>query len=221
MTLLTALLWAVVGALGGLGVGRVSLRLESGIGELGPGERSGRTWIETWLLPALGLIGFYTFAMRQGMGPGLLVHSLWILVLIQMLGFDLKHRLILDVVTLPAMVVALVLASFSPDLSLWSALFGMLVGGGVLLPLALVSSIFHGGRGFGWGDVKLGMVIGGITGMSLNYGSLYTLWALIAGTMIGGVITVGLLLTRRLSLHDAVPYGPFLILGCGLILFFM
>ena len=221
MTLLTALLWAVVGALGGLGIGRVSLRLESGIGELGPGERSGRTWIETWLLPALGLIGFYTFAMRQGMGPGLLVHSLWILVLIQMLGFDLKHRLILDVVTLPAMVVALVLASFSPDLSLWSALFGMLVGGGVLLPLALVSSIFHGGRGFGWGDVKLGMVIGGITGMSLNYGSLYTLWALIAGTMIGGVITVGLLLTRRLSLHDAVPYGPFLILGCGLILFFM
>ncbi|NNM97690.1 MAG: prepilin peptidase [Candidatus Dormibacteraeota bacterium] len=221
MTLLTALLWAVVGALGGLGIGRVSLRLESGIGELGPGERSGRTWIETWLLPALGLIGFYTFAMRQGMGPGLLVHSLWILVLIQMLGFDLKHRLILDVVTLPAMVVALVLASFSPDLSLWSALFGMLVGGGVLLPLAVVSSIFHGGRGFGWGDVKLGMVIGGITGMSLNYGGLYTLWALIAGTMIGGVITVGLLLTRRLSLHDAVPYGPFLILGCGLILFFM
>lgn len=221
MALLTALGWAVLGALGGLVMGEVSLRLEPTIGELEPGERSGRGWIETWLLPALGLVGFFAFAMRQGMGTGLLVHSLWILVLIQILGFDLKHRLILDLVTLPAMALALVLASFSPDLSLLSALFGMLVGGGALLPMAVVSSIFHGGRGFGWGDVKLGVVIGGITGMSLNYGSLHTLWALIAGTLIGGVVTVGLLLTRRLSLHDAVPYGPFLILGCGLILFFM
>ncbi|HUY55856.1 MAG TPA: A24 family peptidase [Candidatus Nanopelagicaceae bacterium] len=221
MAVPAALLWAVLGALGGLGMGRLSLRLESGIGDLEPGERSGQTWIERWLLPGLGFIGFYTFGMRQGMGPGLWVHSLWILVLIQILGFDLKHRLILDVVTVPAMVAAVALASFSPDLSLRSALFGILVGGGALLPLAVVSSIFHGGRGFGWGDVKLGMVIGGITGMSLNYGSLYTLWALIAGTLVGGVITVGLLLTRRISLHDAVPYGPFLIMGCGLILFFM
>jgi len=218
---LTSLLWAALGALGGLGMGELSLRLESGIGALEPGERSGRTWIELWLLPALGVVGFFTFAMRQGMGVGLLVHSLWILVLIQMLGFDLKHRLILDVVTLPAMVLALALATFSPDLNLVSALFGMAVGGGALLPLAVVSSIFHGGRGFGWGDFKLGIVIGGITGMSLNYGSLYTLWALIAGTLIGGAITLGLLLTRRISLHDAVPYGPFLIMGCGLILFFM
>ncbi len=221
MALLTAAGWALLGALGGLAMGELSLRLEPAIGELEPGERSGRSWIETWLLPALGLVGFFAFSLRQGMGPGLLVHSLWILVMIQTLGFDLKHRLILDLVTYPSMVVALALASFSPDLNVASALFGMLVGGGALLPLAVVSSIFHGGHGFGWGDVKLGVVIGGITGMSLAYGSLHTLWALIAGTLIGGVVTILLLVTRRLSLHDAVPYGPFLIMGCGVVLFFM
>jgi leader peptidase (prepilin peptidase)/N-methyltransferase len=57
--------------------------------------------------------------------------------------------------------------------------------------------------------------------MSLNYGQLYALWALIAGSLIGGVITVLLLVTRRVTLRDVVPYGPFLVAGAGLILYFM
>ncbi len=213
--------WAVVGAGATLGVGLLSLRLETGIGEQEPGELMGWSWIERYLLPALGLVGFFMFAARDGFGPSLWIHSIWILVLIQMLGFDLKHRLILDLVTAPSVVLALILSSVSPDLNIWRSLFGLAVGGGALLPFALISSLFHHGQGFGWGDVKLGMVIGAITGMSLNYGSLYTLWALIAGTLIGGVITVVLLATRRLGLRDTVPYGPFLIIGCGVILYFM
>jgi leader peptidase (prepilin peptidase)/N-methyltransferase len=202
-------------------VGQASLLFEKRLGDLDPGEAQGRTWIEIALLPLLGLLGFFTFALQDGMGRGLLVHSLWILVMLQMLGFDLKHRLILDWVTIPSMLVAIALASFSPDLNVFRALFGMAVGGAALLPLAVVSSLLHHGEGFGWGDFKLGMVIGAITGMSLNLGGLYTLWALIAGSLIGGVITIALLVTRRVGLRDSVPYGPFLILGCGLILYFM
>lgn len=217
----TAIGWAVGGALLAWLVGRLSLRLE---GLLPAGEDwgpRGSGWIETWLLPALGLVGFFFFAKSDGVSVGLLVHSLWLLVLLQILGFDLKHRLVLDVVTIPSLVVALALAQFSPHLSIISALFGIAVGGGVLLPLAVASELFHGGHAFGWGDVKLGMLIGAITGMSLNLGSLYTLWALIAGALVGGVVTVVLLATRRLGLRDTLPYGPFLVAGCGLILFFM
>lgn len=213
--------WAVVGAALAWLVGRLSLRLE---GLLPAGEDfgpRGASWTERWLLPALGLIGFFFFAKSEGVTTGLLVHSLWILVLLQILGFDLKHRLILDLITIPSLLVALGLAQFSPHLSVVSALFGVLVGGGALLPMAVVSSLFHGGHAFGWGDVKLGMLIGAITGMSLNLSSLYTLWALIAGALVGGVVTLVLLATRRLGLRDTLPYGPFLIAGCGLILFFM
>ncbi|MDA8330896.1 MAG: A24 family peptidase [Candidatus Dormibacteraeota bacterium] len=221
MSVGAALGWGILGGAAGYLVGMLCLLLEGHIGEMEDGEAAGRTRLETLLLPALGALGFFMFASRDGWTGGLLIHSLWIVVLIQILGFDLKHRLILDVVTLPSMVVALALASFSPDLNLFQALFGMAVGGLALLPFALASSLFHQGAGFGWGDVKLGMVIGSITGMSLNYGGLYTLWALIAGTLIGGVITILLLVTRRLGLRDAVPYGPFLVVGCGIILFFM
>jgi leader peptidase (prepilin peptidase)/N-methyltransferase len=115
----------------------------------------------------------------------------------------------------------LVLANLSPDLSVVRALFGILLGGVLLLPFAVVSELFHSGQGFGWGDVKLGMMIGAITGMSLNYSELYALWAMIAGIMIGGVVTILLLVTRRVNFRDALPYGPFLVAGAGLILYFM
>lgn len=221
MRLLEAAVWGVAGAGGGYLVGLLCLYLEGGIGEMEEWERSGRSWIESYLLPGLGLVGFFMFFAKEGPSVALLVHSLWILVLIQSLAFDLKHRLILDVITLPAMAVGVALSLVSPDLSPLRSLFGIAVGGLALLPFAVISSLFHHGEGFGWGDLKLGMVIGAITGMSLSYGSLYTLWALIAGTLIGGVVTVLLLVTRRLSFRDAVPYGPFLVVGCGVILYFM
>ncbi|MGH7610990.1 MAG: prepilin peptidase [Candidatus Dormibacteria bacterium] len=221
MTLLQAAGWGLLGLLGGLGMGRLSLLLERPLREEQPPPRLGATKLEWLLLPALGLVGFFMFAWRQGMGPGLLVHSLWILVLIQILGFDIKHRLVLDVVTLPTILIAIALANWSPDLSVLSALFGILIGGVALLPFALASDLLHRGEGFGWGDVKLGMTIGAMTGMSLSYGSLYTVWALIAGTLIGGAVTILLLLTRRVGLRDALPYGPFLVAGAGVVLFFM
>lgn len=221
MTSLEAVGWGVLGIVGGALMGQLSLLLEKPLKDDEPPPQLGAGRIELLLLPVLGFVGFAAFALRQGMGAGLLVHSLWILVLLQILGFDLKHRLILDVITLPTIALGVALANFSPDLSVFRSLFGILLGGVALLPFAIVSELFHQGEGFGWGDVKLGMMIGAITGMSLNYGQLYALWALIAGTLIGGVVTVLLLITRRLGLRDALPYGPFLVAGAGLILYFM
>ena len=221
MSTALALGWAAAGLAGGLVAGEASLRLERAAGLVDQADGHQDRRIERILLPLLGLIGFFFFAKSEAMGPGLLIHSLWIVVLVQILGFDLKHRLILDVVSLPAIVLAVALASFSPHLSIFAALFGILIGGGVLLPFALISSLFQGGAGFGWGDVKLGMLIGAVTGMNLSATALYTLWALIAGALVGGVVTIVLLATRRLGLRDTLPYGPFLVIGCGLVLFFM
>ena len=93
--------WGVLGLLGGGLAGQLSLQLERLLKDDDPAPKLGPTALELALLPLLGFVGFAAFALRQGMGAGLLVHSLWILVLLQVMGFDLKHRLILDVVTLP------------------------------------------------------------------------------------------------------------------------
>ena len=36
---------------------------------------------------------------------------------------------------------------------------------------------------------------------------------IILGVLLGGMISALLLVTRRVTLHTAIPYGPFLILG--------
>ncbi len=224
MTGAWVVLWGVAGGLLGFAVGRACLVLERSerVGDdAAAGERMGPTWIEGWMLPALGAIGFAAFADAQGVTWRLLVHSLWLLVLLLVLAFDLKHRLILDVVTFPALVLAILLAHWSPGLSATSAIAGALFAGIVLLPLAVASDLLQRGAGFGWGDVKLGMVIGAITGMSFNLNGLHTLWALIAGALVGGVVSAALLASRRLSLRDTIPYGPFLVVGAGLVLFFL
>ncbi len=216
--------WAVLGAGLGWGVGRLCLGLERWTGlvrEPEAGERMGPTWLERWALPVLGAATFALFAARQGLTTALLIHSLWLLVMLQVLIFDLKHRLILDAVTFPTLVGALVLAHWSPPVTLDASMLGALFGGGVLLPLAVISDLLHGGRGFGWGDVKLGMVIGAVTGLNFASGDLFTLQALLAGALIGGVVSVALLATRRRGLRDGVPYGPFLAVGAVITLLFM
>jgi len=59
----------------------------------------------------------------------------------------------------------------------------------------------------GGGDVKLAAFIGLITGFPL------VIEALVLGTLIGGVVSLVLLITRVRGRRDAIPYGPFLIAG--------
>ena len=52
--------------------------------------------------PALGAIGFGAFAAHEAFGWGLLIHLLWIAIFVHIVDFDLKHRLILNVITYPS-----------------------------------------------------------------------------------------------------------------------
>lgn len=61
----------------------------------------------------------------------------------------------------------------------------------------------------GFGDVKLAVFIGLVTGLS----NLRMVHAILAGVYIGGAVAVALLVTRRRGLRQAVPYAPFLVAG--------
>ena len=115
------------------------------------GERYGWTWLERWLSPALGAIGFGAFAAHEPFGSGLLIHLLWIAIFVQIVDFDLKHRLILNVITYPSVLVAVVLSEWSPGLTVTSAIIGAVGVAAFFFVQNLVS------RGsIGLGDAKLG-----------------------------------------------------------------
>ncbi len=182
--------------------------------EAWPEERYGWTWLERVLCPLLGAAGFAAFAAHEPFGGGLVIHLLWVALFVQIVGFDLKHRLILNRVTYPAMVVALAVAQVSPGLDIWRSLGGAVAVGLFFLVQNLVSR-----GGIGLGDAKLGALVGAICGLGLDLNHIGAAYAVIYAIFLGGAVALLLLVLRVRSLKDPIPYGPFLCIGASLILF--
>jgi leader peptidase (prepilin peptidase)/N-methyltransferase len=71
--------------------------------------------------------------------------------------------------------------------------------------------IYVASRGsFGMGDVKFSAQLGLFAGW---FGWNTWLWALISPFLLAGLVTVALLMLRRLTLKDHIAFGPFMSLG--------
>jgi leader peptidase (prepilin peptidase)/N-methyltransferase len=71
-------------------------------------------------------------------------------------------------------------------------------------------------RILGFGDVRLSLVLG----MALGWlGIGYVLLGFFAANLIGAVIGIGLIATKRMSRSDRIPYGVFLAMGCAVAVF--
>ncbi len=178
-------------------------------------ERYGWTWLEWGAAPVLGALAFGLFASREGLTWVTIENLFWMAVFVQIVTFDLKHRLILDKVTYPALALAVVLSAVTPGLSFTRALIGAAVMGAFFLLFHLISR-----RGIGLGDVKLAALIGALTGLGFDSPShLQAVYAVAFGVFLGGAVALVLLVTRVRSLKDPIPYGPFLCAGAALVIF--
>ena len=82
----------------------------------------------------------------------------------------------------------------------------------VLFLLAFISP-----RSFGLGDVKLGGVLGGYLGW---FGWVEVYYGIFAGFLLGALVALVLLATRRASLKTAMAFGPMLLVGALAVLAF-
>jgi prepilin signal peptidase PulO-like enzyme (type II secretory pathway) len=114
---------------------------------------------------------------------------------------DLEHRLIFNVVMLPAILIAVAAAFFTPGLYWPSALVG---GIGAFILVYLAALVSRGG--LGEGDVTLSTYLGFIVGFPK------ILLSLTFGVFLGGLTAALLLLTGQVGLKSYIPYGPFLTL---------
>ena len=178
------------------------------------GESYGWTWREVVLAPIAAGLGFAVFAAHGPIAVGLLIHLIWLSVFVHVVTFDLKHRLILNRITYPSIVVALGIAQWSPGLTFVRALIG---AAAVALFFLLQNIISRGSVGLG--DAKLGAVVGAVTGLSTDAAHLGAAYAVVYGVLIGGAVAVLLLITRVRRLKDPIPYGPFLCAGAAIILY--
>jgi Flp pilus assembly protein protease CpaA len=199
--------WAVAGAAAGWFVRWGSVRLAR-LEELQPGNLR---W-QVFGPPILSAVVFGAFAYHFGVTPTLFIRSVFILVLVQVIFFDFEHRLILDRVIFPAMVVALVVSLFGNPW--WVGIATGLGAGLLFLLLALAGSAIFKAEALGFGDVKLAAFMG------LLLGPLPTIQALFYGVFMAGVISVGMIVWRR-SLKGTLAYGPYLAAGALIVLYLL
>jgi len=146
------------------------------------------------------MLAFTFLWQRYGPIPLLLLFTFYICTLFLVLVIDLEHRLILNVVILPAILMAGIGSLISPGLL--RALAGGIVG---FAPFYLIALARKGGMG--GGDVKLAAFIGLATGFPS------VIVALLIAILAGGATALALVLTRAKGLKSYIPYGPFLVVG--------
>ena len=128
--------------------------------------------------------------------------------------YDLKHYIIPDQVIYPAIVIAFLynIYQFTIDnqqltINNFLSAFG---AAAFFLTLVLISHE----KWLGWGDVKLAFLMG------LFLGWPKILLALFLAFFIGAIIGIELIILGKKTLKSEIPFGPFLISGTFLALFF-
>lgn len=129
-------------------------------------------------------------------------------------GTDLSHKVIPNMITFPGMVLGLVSAATILPLGLAEGVIGLVVGGGILWLIAWVSPYVFGKEGMGGGDIKLLGMIGAFLGWKP------ALMTIMLGSFLGSIVGVALITARIMKRDDYIPFGPFLVCGAIVSLFF-
>lgn len=156
------------------------------------------------------------FALTAALiGPSWVLPAfLWFAAVVEVLVIiDLAHKRIPNRILYPGTAVALVLlAAGAVAEGEASALLRGLAGGAGYFGLLLLVAIVARG-GFGFGDVKLAFLLG-LFAAYRSWESLFV--SVVMAFLVGGLISIVLLVARRAGRRDAIPFGPALAVGVAI-----
>ena len=200
-----AIAFAIGGLILGVAADRLATRWPEHDEEFLAGRRIG--W-RTIICALFGAFAFAVAASRFEADPVALgLFGAWFATLVVGLATDLDQRLLPDVLTLPAIPIALVYAVSGRNPLVGNDLVPALAVA-IAVPLVLFAlSIPFGAGAFGIGDVKLLVSVG------LMSGGIRAFTGIVSGLLAAGLVVGLLLVVRRVTLKSYVPYGPFLIFG--------
>lgn len=161
------------------------------------------------LVECLSALLALSMLCRFGLSVEALIFYFWACALLVVTFIDLDLQIIPDSISIGGIVVGFCLVPWMSTGWL-DALYGMLLGGGLLLGIIYGYLFLTGKEGMGGGDVKLLAMIGVFTGW---HGVLFTIFA---ASLVGSVVGVSWMLIKRKGLQTAIPFGPFLALGAYL-----
>jgi leader peptidase (prepilin peptidase)/N-methyltransferase len=186
-------------------------------------RRSWRTWVVelSYIISILWLWSSPPPRLGFWIGLVLLVYFGVVVVI------DLEHRLILFPVSLVGAILGLIIGTLSHGIV--NTILGGLVGFLVMLAFYYIGMYFARWlarrRGenleeeaLGFGDVTLSGVLGLLLGIDLIIAGLFI--GMIVGAIGSLVYLIVMGLLRRYKIFTPIPYGPFLVSGAVLLLYF-
>jgi leader peptidase (prepilin peptidase) / N-methyltransferase len=206
---LVGLLGALFGVVLGPFLAGLTLSVPAGDPVLGKrwwrgGQASAR---RVGLVTALAAVALGAVAGSVGAEPQLPAY-LWLAAVgVTLAVIDVETLRLPDRLTLPSYPVGLVLLALPGD---WPALGKAVLAAAVAGAAAFLLALLAPRGGLGFGDVKLLGVLGLFLGW-LGWGVLVVGVAL--GFLLGAVVAVGMLASRRAGLRDHLAFGPWLIAG--------
>ena len=166
--------------------------------------------------------GLWIFSDFTFLIPGLIYYFYYLVItcfLIVIFVYDFKHYLILDKVIYPAIIIAFLYSLFSAfggfafTLLNFEPLINQIFA--AVLAAGFFAIIVFGSRGkwMGVGDIKLGFLMG----LVLGYPQILT--GLFLSFLFGAIIGTGLIIFKKRTLKSQVPFGPFLVTGTFIAMF--
>ncbi len=179
------------------------------------------------------------------LNPSSILYLLSSVFLIPIFVIDLKHGIIPDKIVFPAVLIALSAQLLAPSFRILNLcrdlkndigglgpyllqtdffrryawlelrpLLWTLLGSLILYSLFFILHSLFKGRALGGGDVKLAFLVGLITGWP------NMIVAVFSAFLTGAMVSVILILVGKKRFGETVPFGPFLVLGTYIALFF-
>ena len=198
---------ALLGGVFGFGADRLSARW--------PIHEDGSVRALDWRTAAVVLGGAAAFGLladRWTDPLDFLVLAIYVAALIVLLATDLDQKLLPDLITFPLMAYALVILVLGLNPVLAGKAQGLIADGdltavaaAIAAPalLAITDRIFRGS--LGRGDLKLAVSLGLMFGLSQLFVGF------LLGTVAFAAVVLLLVLSRRVSMKTAIPFGPALI----------
>ena len=164
-----------------------------------------------------GFIFYTTFQQSNILTFQQLIYFLYLLIvscfLIIIFVYDLKHYIIPDKIIYPAIFLAFAYSVYQFIIGNQPLVINNLLAATLAALFFLSIVLISKGRWMGLGDPKL------VFFMGLLLGFPNILIALFMAFLIGAIIGIGLIIFKKKTLKSEVPFGPFLVTGTLIALF--
>ncbi len=158
----------------------------------------------------IALLYLYGFQMK------LLEYLILTPLIISALVVDYRKQIIPNRLTLTIFEIGIIFTFISglSDINVFlDRILGMIAGGGIFLIITLIGGLIAGKEAMGFGDVKLMGALG------ITFGLSNTIMIAVVSFLLGAIISVILLATKKKKSDEYIPFGPFIVLAAFLIMF--